>query len=132
MAKDETNTRIDKFLWSIRAYKSRSKATDDCNSGKVKINDLVVKAAKKVEIGDIVSYKQNPINKTIKVVDIPQSRVGAKLVQNYIEDLTSDEEYEKLEMYKMQQKMWHSQNRDTKKPSKKDRRDLEKFLNSIK
>ena len=132
MAKDETNTRIDKFLWSIRAYKSRSKATDDCNSGKVKINDLVVKAAKKVEIGDIVSYKQNPIKKTIKVVDIPHSRVGAKLVQNYIEDVTSDEEYEKLEMYKMQQKMWHSQNRDTKKPSKKDRRDLEKFLNSIK
>ncbi|MGI6718735.1 MAG: RNA-binding S4 domain-containing protein [Bacteroidales bacterium] len=132
MTKDNTNTdtRVDKFLWCIRAYKSRSMGTTDCNNGKITVNNLVVKASKKINIGDIITYKQNPINKTVKVIDIPPSRVGAKLVPNYIEDLTSDEEYEKLEMYQLQQKMWHSQNRDIKKPSKKDRRDLEKFLNN--
>ena len=116
--------RIDKFIWAIRLKKTRSLASQDCNSEKVKLNGLFVKPSKLVNIGDQIEIKQIPIWLSYKVLDIPKSRVGAKLVQDFIINLTTEEDLEilaQVQYHNRQNKMLGIKGR----PTKKDRRDLD-------
>ncbi|SNR35935.1 RNA-binding S4 domain-containing protein [Lutibacter flavus] len=115
--------RIDKFLWCIRYFKTRSIATEACKKGHVKINSDSVKASKLVFNGEIISVRKNQINYKLQVLDIPANRVGAKLVDLYIKDLTPKEEFEKFELLKYSKDYYRK--KGTGRPTKKDRRDID-------
>ncbi|WP_298366939.1 RNA-binding S4 domain-containing protein [uncultured Lutibacter sp.] len=117
--------RIDKFLWCIRFYKTRSIATEACKKGHVKINDSNTKPSKLVFSGEIISIRKNQINYKIKVLDIPANRVGAKLVDLYRKDITPSEEFEKLDLLKYSKDYYRK--KGTGRPTKKDRRDIEDY-----
>ncbi|MDD3644313.1 MAG: RNA-binding S4 domain-containing protein, partial [Bacteroidales bacterium] len=88
--------RIDKWLWMVRIFKTRSMATEACNAGKVKMDGQNLKPSKSVKVGDIYNVKIDQLNKTIQVVGAPKNRVGAKLVPEFCTDLTPQEEYERV------------------------------------
>ena len=94
------DVRIDKWLWAVRIYKTRSLATDSIRSGKVHVNEQVVKPSRLVKPGEVITISLNPIRKTVKVIGIPEHRMSAKLVENYLQDLTPQEEYDKLKVNK--------------------------------
>lgn len=119
--------RIDKWLWTIRLFKTRSQAADACKGGKIKIDNQSVKASRDVKIGDIVEVQLQYIKRKIKIVKIIKNRVAAKLVPELIEDLTSDEEYEKIEM--INKLNVEKRDRGIGRPTKKDRRIISKLKN---
>lgn len=118
--------RVDKFLWCVRKYKTRSQATDAIKKSRVKVNEEVVKASREVKIGDRISFRKESIDYQLEVVDLPKSRVGAKLVPDYIKDKTPDEELEKKDFIAMMHKL--NRPRGTGRPTKKERRDLSDFM----
>ncbi|MDP3353689.1 MAG: RNA-binding S4 domain-containing protein [Flavobacteriaceae bacterium] len=117
--------RIDKYLWCVRHFKTRSLATEACNKGHLKINNAVVKASKEVFIGDSITIRKNQIYYSFEVIGIPSSRIGAKLLALYINDTTPAEEIERLELMKYSKEYYRG--KGTGRPTKKDRRDLEEF-----
>ncbi|MCD6091738.1 MAG: RNA-binding S4 domain-containing protein [Bacteroidales bacterium] len=117
--------RLDKWLWAIRAFKTRSLATEACKGGRVKIEGIAAKASREIKIGDIVEFKVGALNKKIRVTQLIKNRVNATLaIQNY-EDLTAPEEYERISF--MNQMKTGDRDRGTGRPSKKDRRDIDKL-----
>ena len=119
------SVRLDKWLWAIRAYKTRSLATEACKGGRIKISGVSAKASRDLKIGDIIEFKAGSLNKKIKVTQLIKNRVNATLaVQNY-EDLTPVEEYERLEF--VSQMKVEKRDRGAGRPSKRDRRDIEKL-----
>jgi ribosome-associated heat shock protein Hsp15 len=121
-------SRIDKWLWSVRLFKTRSQATDACKSGKISIDDQSVKPSREVHIGDIIVIRQSPLIKTVKVKELLKSRVGAKLVENYMEDLTPEEEYTKLKL--LREVNFEIRDRGIGRPTKKERRIIERLKKS--
>ncbi len=119
--------RIDKYLWCVRYYKTRSQATDACNKGQVSLNDKKTKPSKEVFPGDLIGLRKNQIQYTLEVLDIPKNRLGAKLVDLYRKDTTDPEQFEKLELLKYSRDFYRK--KGTGRPTKKDRRDLSEFLN---
>lgn len=117
--------RIDKYLWCIRFYKTRSIATEACKKGHVKINDSSVKPSKIVFNNEKITVRKDQINYQIQVLDLPTSRLGAKLVDLYRKDLTPKEEFEKLDLLKYSKDFYRK--RGAGRPTKKDRRDIEDF-----
>ncbi|WP_435262622.1 RNA-binding S4 domain-containing protein [Tenacibaculum sp. nBUS_03] len=117
--------RIDKYLWCIRFFKTRSIATDACKKGHIKINDTNLKPSKEIFGNEEIIIRKNQINYKIKVLDIPQSRVGAKLVDLYRKDLTPKEEFEKTELLKYAKDYYRK--KGTGRPTKKDRRDIDDY-----
>ena len=117
--------RIDKYLWCIRLYKTRSIATEACKKGHVKINDTSIKASKLIFNGEIITVRKDQINYKIQVLDIPANRVGAKLVDLYRKDITPAEEFEKFDLLKYSKDYYRK--KGTGRPTKKDRRDIEGF-----
>ena len=117
--------RIDKFLWCVRHFKTRSLATEACNKGHLKINGNTVKASKDVFVGETIVIRKNQINYSFEIIGIPNTRMGAKLVNLYIKDTTPAEELERLQLVKYSQDYYRS--KGTGRPTKKDRRDLEDF-----
>lgn len=117
--------RIDKWLWSVRLYKTRNLAIDACKAGKIKIDGSSVKPSRIVKQGDIISLSLGPLNKTIRVKQLLHNRVSAKLVNDYLEDLTPKEEYERIEFMKE----YNAERRDRGlgRPTKKDRRFIDKL-----
>ncbi|MBN2747129.1 MAG: RNA-binding S4 domain-containing protein [Bacteroidales bacterium] len=120
-------TRIDKYLWSVRLFKTRSQATDACRAGKVSIEGNPLKAAFDVKGGEIIQVKKDHLNLTIQVIEPIEKRVGAKLVELYMKDLTPDEEYRKLELMKQN---FEYRDRGLGRPTKKDRRIISKIKRS--
>ncbi len=118
--------RIDKFLWSVRVYKTRSIATEACKKGRIIVNDIPVKPARMITTGEIIHVKKNPVLYTYRVKEIPPSRVSAKLVNDYIEDNTPDEEKLKLDMKNKTYAAFRF--KGSGRPTKKDRRDLDKLI----
>lgn len=117
--------RIDKWLWAVRLFKTRSQATDACRGGKVKIEGHNVKPSREVNIDDVIELQMGPIKKTIKVLQIIKNRVAAKLVPDLAEDQTPAEEYERLDM---QRQLNHERREHgIGRPTKKDRRDIDKL-----
>lgn len=120
--------RIDKWLWSVRLYKTRSQATEACRSGKVTINDQALKPSREARIGDVVVLRQGPLTKTVQVKELLKSRVGAKLVPDYMVDLTPEEEYTKLQMTR--EVNFEIRDRGVGRPTKKERRIIERLKKS--
>jgi ribosome-associated heat shock protein Hsp15 len=118
--------RIDKFLWSIRFYKTRSVSADEIKKNRVSIGASVVKSSKEVKEGDVIKIRKNQIEYKIKVIQIPKSRIGAKLVPLHIKDVTDKDQYEQLMMRKMSQEYYR--NRGEGRPTKKDRRDMDDYV----
>lgn len=118
--------RIDKFLWSIRFYKTRSVSADEIKKNRVSIGGSVVKSSKEVKEGDVIKIRKNQIDYKIKVIQIPKSRIGAKLVPLHIKDVTDKDQYELLMMRKMSQEYYR--NRGEGRPTKKDRRDMDEYV----
>ncbi|UZH55974.1 RNA-binding S4 domain-containing protein [Salinimicrobium tongyeongense] len=118
--------RVDKFLWCVRYFKTRSLATEACKQGKVRMNDAVVKPSREVFATDKIQVRKNQINYQIEVLDIPKSRLGAKLVNLYINDITPQEELEKRELLKYSQDYYRK--KGTGRPTKKDRRELDEWF----
>ena len=116
--------RIDKFLWSVRLFKTRSEATEACRMGRVTVAGAPVKPAHSITIGTTVLVRKPPVTYTWLVTGIPASRVGAKLVSEYIQDLTPDEEKNKLIAAKT---AFGFRPRGSGRPTKRERRDLEDF-----
>lgn len=117
--------RIDKFLWAVRLYKTRSLSAEAIKSQQVLINEHYVKASQLVAVGDVIKVKQNPIWRQYRVKELLKNRVGAKLVNTYIEDCTDPEEFEKLEMMKLMP--GYDRKKGLGRPTKKERRDMDKF-----
>ena len=120
---DESNSRIDKWLWTVRIFKTRSLATEECKKTRVKINNADVKPSKEVKSGDVVSVRKPPVLFTFVVKDIPKSRVGAKLVPDYLEDITPPEELGKLDPGFLA--FQGARERGSGRPTKKERRTLD-------
>jgi ribosome-associated heat shock protein Hsp15 len=118
--------RIDKFVWAVRLSKTRSQAADLISRNKIKINDVAIKPSREVKIGDVISVQHNTAVFSYKVLSLLDKRVGAKLVPEYIIDITTPEEVEKFKEYQLAQRVYREYG--TGKPSKKDRRDLDDFL----
>lgn len=117
--------RIDKFLWAVRKYKTRSLAADEIKKGAVKIGDEIVKPSREVKKGDEIEFRKDAVHYKVKVLDFPKSRVGAKLVEQYITDVTSQEELDKKEFIGLMRSM--NRKKGMGRPTKKERRDLDDF-----
>lgn len=122
--------RIDKFLWCVRYYKTRNMVTEACKKNHITVNNQVAKASKEVFAGDKVTFRRDQITYLITVLDIPESRVGAKLVDIYRKDETPAESFQHLEMLKLSKE--HYRKTGTGRPTKKDRRDIDDFGSDIK
>jgi ribosome-associated heat shock protein Hsp15 len=120
--------RIDKYLWCIRLFKTRSLATNACKKGQVKMLDTNIKPSKEVFGNELIRVRKNQINYQIKVLDLPESRVGAKLVDLYRKDVTPKEEFQKNELLKYSKDYYRK--KGTGRPTKKDRRDIEGFTDN--
>ena len=118
--------RLDKFDWSVRLAKTRSQAAEAISKGRIRLNGETTKPAKEVKLGDEVSLHRHTAVFTFKVLQPLEKRVGAKLVTEYVLDITPDEEREKLKVYQASQSVYRQHG--SGKPSKKDRRDLDDFL----
>lgn len=118
--------RLDKFLWSVRYYKTRSLAADACKKNRIKVNGEVAKASRDVIPGDEITVRKDQINFSFRVLQVPESRIGAKLVTLHIIDTTPKEEYEALELRKISQDYYRQKGEG--RPTKKDRRDLDDFI----
>lgn len=118
--------RIDKFLWSVRFYKTRSIATEEIRKNRVSIGNHPVKSSREVKEGDIIVIRKNQIEYKIKALQIPKSRIGAKLVPLHIEDKTEKEQYEILKLRKLSQNYYRD--RGEGRPTKKDRRNMDDFI----
>ncbi|MDT0295097.1 RNA-binding S4 domain-containing protein [Mesonia ostreae] len=118
--------RIDKFLWCVRYFKTRSIATNACKKGHVKIDGSSVKPSRDVYATDKIEVRKNQINYKIEVLDLPPSRVGAKLVNMYIIDITPKENLEKLDLLKYSKEYYRK--KGTGRPTKKDRRDIDDWF----
>lgn len=118
--------RIDKWLWAVRLFKTRSQATEACKKGRVEISDLPVKPSREVHPGEVVKVRKPPLTRSFKVLALAEKRMSAKLAAGYAEDVTPPEELEILDMQK--QMNWISRERGAGRPTKKDRRELDNFF----
>lgn len=116
----DDHCRIDKWLWAVRVFKTRSQAAEACRTGKVKIGGQAVKPSREIKSGDILILSLPPIQRTIQVKQLLKNRVGAKLVPEYLTDLTPQEEYEKLHL--INQINFERRDKGTGRPTKKQRR----------
>jgi ribosome-associated heat shock protein Hsp15 len=123
------SSRIDKWLWSVRVFKTRSLATEACRKGHVLINGLPVKASRIVKPGEIIRVRKPPIYRSYQVLAPAVSRVGAKEVNSLMTEVTPPEELALLKNQKDMQ--WNARDRGKGRPTKKERRDLDDFFTRI-
>ena len=117
--------RIDKWLWAVRLYKTRSQAAEACKSGKVRIEGQHVKASRAVNEGDVIEVHSGGMVKKVKVIKVVKNRVGARLVPDLMEDLTPPEELERIEMTRKVN--FEKRDHGIGRPTKKERRIIEKL-----
>jgi ribosome-associated heat shock protein Hsp15 len=119
--------RIDKWLWAVRIFKTRSQASESCKKGKVMINDVQTKPSREVNVNDIVNVKKPPAIFTYKVTGILQKRSSAKIASEHYEDLTPEEEINKIKIKNKNKNMFAYKGEG--RPTKKQRRKLDEFKN---
>jgi ribosome-associated heat shock protein Hsp15 len=122
----ESGVRVDKWLCAVRIYKTRTIATEECSKGRVSIGGINVKPSRDIKVGDIIEIRKPPITYKFKVLQLAEKRMGAKLVPEYLDDLTPKEQFEILEMQRMAQ--WSGRDKGAGRPTKKDRRDMDDFM----
>ena len=120
-----TQARIDKWLWAVRIYKTRSIAAEACKKGHIAIGERTVKPSHIVREGDVVKVKKSPIVYSFRVLKAAENRVGAKFVPELMENITPNEQYEILEMSKISG--FTDRMRGTGRPTKKERREIDRF-----
>lgn len=120
--------RVDKYLWCIRYFKTRSIATNAVKKGQIKVNDAIVKPSRDIYPMDVIQVRKNQINYVLQVLDLPESRLGAKLVDIYRKDITPKENLEKLDLLKYSKDYYRK--KGTGRPTKKDRRDIDDIYNN--
>ena len=123
------SVRLDKYLWAIRVYKTRSEATDACSGNKVKIGGVNAKPSKAVKIGDILEIRKGPVLLSYKILALTESRMGAPLVPQYAENLTPESELQK--MHAPRETIVLQRDRGTGRPTKKDRRQLDGLMDMM-
>ena len=117
--------RLDKYLWALRYFKTRNMATEACKKGQIRVNELIAKPSREVYPMDQLVIRKNQINFQCTVLDIPSSRLGAKLVDRYRKDTTPLEALEQQKVAALAQE--HYRKRGTGRPTKKERRDLSDY-----
>lgn len=120
--------RVDKWLWSVRMYKTRTIATQACKSGHITIGGNSVKPSKEIEVGNIIELRKNHINMTLEVRALSEKRMGAALVGDFMKDLTPAEEYDKIKNNSAGG--FEQRGRGEGRPTKRNRREIERFKNS--
>lgn len=123
------SVRIDKYLWAIRVYKTRSEATEACNGNKVKIAGVNAKPSKAVKVGEVIEVRKGSALFTYKVLALSENRMGAALVPEYAENLTPESEMAK--MHAPRETILYQRDRGTGRPTKKDRRILDDLMDSL-
>ena len=123
------SVRIDKYLWAIRVFKTRSEATEACNGNKVKLGGVNAKPSKAVKAGDVLEIRKGPALYTYKVLKVAENRMGAQLVPEFAEDLTPEAERAKL--HAPRETVVLQRDRGTGRPTKRDRRQLEDLMDSM-
>ena len=118
--------RIDKWLFSVRLYKTRSQASEECRKGKVTINGMNVKPSRELKVGETIQLRRPPITRSYKILALTESRMAAKLVPEFLIETTPASELEILEVQKNMSVF--NRERGTGRPTKKDRRDLDDFF----
>lgn len=118
--------RIDKWMWAVRLFKTRSLATEACKKGKISINEIPVKPSRNIKVGEVLQIRQNPIVFSFKILALAENRMNAKLVPEYMENVTTNDQLELLELYKLNRTLDRA--RGTGRPTKKERRDLETYV----
>ena len=116
------SVRIDKYLWAVRVFKTRSLASEACRKGKVSVDDMPAKPSRTVTTGDVIEVKKMPVLYSYRVKDPIEKRVGAKIVDQFVENVTTPEELQKLEM---QDDFFIKRDRGAGRPTKKERRLLD-------
>lgn len=117
--------RVDKWLWAMRVFKTRTIATEACKKGRVTICGTPVKPSRTVKQGDVVEVRKPPITYSFRVKDVTQNRLGAKLVENYLENITPKSQYDILEMARISG--FVDRRKGLGRPTKRDQRDLSRF-----
>ncbi len=125
----KTEVRIDKWLWAVRLFKTRTLASEACKNGKVLIQNIQVKPSRNVKVDDIVCIKRNPILFSFKVLALSENRMNAKLVPEFLENVTTADQLELIELAKLAGKT--GRDRGTGRPTKKERRDLDDFIEPV-
>ena len=126
---DNKTIRIDKFLWSVRIYKTRSIASDECRKGRIIINDIQVKPSRIVVKNEIIIVKKPPVIYSYRVIEPIENRVSAKLVEQFIEDLTPEEEKTKLNIRQATGVIYRD--KGTGRPTKKERRQIDRIKDDL-
>ena len=121
---DNKPIRIDKFLWSVRIYKTRSIASEECRKGRIIINDIQVKPSRTVLKNEIITIKKPPVVFSYRVIEPIENRVSAKLVGQFIEDLTNEDEKSKLDIRQAVGIIYRD--KGTGRPTKKERRQIDR------
>ncbi|MBE0674318.1 MAG: RNA-binding S4 domain-containing protein [Bacteroidales bacterium] len=130
MSTGTDNIRIDKFLWAVRLFKTRSSASEACRKGKVFVNDIQVKPSRNVIPGDTITLRKMPVVYTYKVIEPIENRVSAKIVARFIDDLTPEEEKNKLLATRMPG-AFGARERGTGRPTKKERRIIDNMFDDL-
>ena len=117
--------RIDKWMWATRIFKTRTIAVEACKKGRISINNVTIKPSRMIKIGDVIEVRKPPITYSFKVLDLTQNRVGAKLVPNFLKNVTPPEQYEILELSRISG--FIDRAKGTGRPTKKDRRNIDDF-----
>jgi len=120
------NVRVDKWLWAVRIFKTRSQAAEACKKGHVTLGNSSLKPSRTIQVGNILQVRKAPITRSFKVLALTEKRMSAKLAVDFVEDVTPPEETEILEMQKNMR--WIARDRGTGRPTKKERRELDDFF----
>ncbi|MBQ0123637.1 MAG: RNA-binding S4 domain-containing protein [Bacteroidales bacterium] len=123
------SVRIDKYLWSIRVYKTRTDATDACKGNKISVGGQSIKPSREVKCGDIIEVRKGAVTFTYKVLDLLEKRVGAKEVEKYAQNLTPQSEIDK--MHAPVESFFIKRDRGTGRPTKKERREMDSLYDSF-
>ncbi len=128
MKEQKSEVRIDKWLWAVRLFKTRSLAIEACKKGRIMIQDINIKPSRMIKVGDIIQIRKSPVTYSFKVLGLTEKRMGAKLVPEFMADVTPESEYQILEMTKASG--FVDRARGSGRPTKKDRRELEEFTDN--
>ncbi|MDR2949143.1 MAG: RNA-binding S4 domain-containing protein [Dysgonomonas sp.] len=125
MKEPKKEVRIDKWLWAVRLFKTRSIAIEACKKGRITIKGITIKPSRMIKIGDIIEVRRPPVTYSFEVLNLSENRMGAKLVPDFMKDVTPPSQLEILELSKMSG--FVDRARGTGRPTKKDRRELDQF-----
>lgn len=125
----KTEVRIDKWLWAVRLFKTRSLAAEACKKGKVIMNNVQVKPSRNVKVGDVLCIRRNPVLFSFKVLALSENRMNAKLVPGFMENVTTPDQLELVELAKIASQ--NGRDRGTGRPTKKERRDIDEFFEPV-